>query len=112
MSPSPESQSRKDARQLVEGIAKKHGYLGEDVLSGMSDDVRRKVVDAMDRKDNMMGYSFKTYVILAPSVSLVSDETMPPKAIQKPVQQQREICIRATAKRGRQQILYCRRAVR
>jgi hypothetical protein len=78
MSPSPESQSRKDARQLVEGIAKKHGYLGEDVLSRMSDDVRRKVVDAMDRKDNMMGYSFKTYVILAPSVSMVSDETMPP----------------------------------
>ncbi|KAL3264491.1 hypothetical protein ABHI18_000706 [Aspergillus niger] len=51
---------RERARKLVEGISKGHGYLGEDVLSQMSDEVRRQVEEAMLRKDEMIGSSVVT----------------------------------------------------
>ncbi|RDH24776.1 hypothetical protein M747DRAFT_252824 [Aspergillus niger ATCC 13496] len=51
---------RERARKLVEGISKRHGYLGEDVLSQMSDEVRRQVEEAMLRKDEMIGSSVVT----------------------------------------------------
>lgn len=53
---------RTRARELVEGIAKSHGYLGEDVLNRMSSDVRQKVEEAMLAKDKMLGASVITYV--------------------------------------------------
>lgn len=51
-----------DARQLVQSIAKKHGFLGEDVYSRMEPDVRRQVEEAMLNKDEMIGSSVITYV--------------------------------------------------
>ncbi|RDK42854.1 hypothetical protein M752DRAFT_275955 [Aspergillus phoenicis ATCC 13157] len=51
---------RERARKLVEGISKGHGYLGEDILSQMSDEVRRQVEEAMLRKDEMIGSSVVT----------------------------------------------------
>lgn len=50
------------ARQLVQSIAKKHGFLGEDVYSRMEPDVRRQVEEAMLKKDEMIGSSVITYV--------------------------------------------------
>ncbi|KUL86125.1 hypothetical protein ZTR_07715 [Talaromyces verruculosus] len=49
-----------DARQLVQSIAKKHGFLGEDVYSRMEPDVRRQVEEAMLNKDEMIGSSVIT----------------------------------------------------
>ncbi|XRM42034.1 hypothetical protein ABZX51_005272 [Aspergillus tubingensis] len=51
---------RERARKLVQGISERHGYLGEDVLSLMSDEVRRQVEEAMLRKDEMIGSSVVT----------------------------------------------------
>ena len=56
-----ESRAHTRARELVESIAKDHGYLGEDVLSQMSDDVRRQVEEALLKKDEMIGSSVMTY---------------------------------------------------
>ncbi|OCL02139.1 hypothetical protein AOQ84DRAFT_424260 [Glonium stellatum] len=55
-----ESGARKRARKLVESIAKDHGYLSEDVLSRMPDDVRLQVEEAMLKKDEMIGSSVMT----------------------------------------------------
>lgn len=65
----PESPARRRARELVESIAKDHGYLGEDVLSKMSHDVRRKVEEAMLKKDEMIGSSVLTYVMTTQAIS-------------------------------------------
>ncbi|OGM49543.1 hypothetical protein ABOM_001651 [Aspergillus bombycis] len=48
------------ARRLVEEIAVEHGYLDETVLGTMSAEVRRKVEDAMLKKDEMIGSSVIT----------------------------------------------------
>lgn len=61
MSQLPESPPRAGARKLVEDIAQEHGYLSEDVLSQLPDDVRRKVDEAMLKKDEMIGSSVMTY---------------------------------------------------
>lgn len=55
---------RERARKLVQGISERHGYLGEDVLSLMSDEVRRQVEEAMLRKDEMIGSSVVTLAAL------------------------------------------------
>jgi hypothetical protein len=52
---------RNSARQLVESIAKEHGYIDEDTLSQMKPDIRRKVEEAMWKKDEMIGSSVITY---------------------------------------------------
>ena len=61
MSRTTESPARAGARELVESIARDHGYLGEDVLSQMPDDTRRKVEKALAKKDEMIGSSVMTY---------------------------------------------------
>ncbi|KNG81405.1 hypothetical protein ANOM_010513, partial [Aspergillus nomiae NRRL 13137] len=48
------------ARRLVEEIAGDHGYLDETVLATMSAEVRRKVEEAMLKKDEMIGSSVIT----------------------------------------------------
>lgn len=55
-----ESPDRTRARGLVESIAKDHGYLGEDVLSQISDDIRRQVEEALLKKDEIIGSSVMT----------------------------------------------------
>jgi hypothetical protein len=57
----PESPARAGARRLVENIAQEHGYLSEDDLSQLPDDVRRKVNEAMLKKDEIIGSSVITY---------------------------------------------------
>jgi hypothetical protein len=52
--------SKAQAKALVKKIADDHGYLGEDVLATMSDDTRKKVVDAMLKKDRIIGASVVT----------------------------------------------------
>ncbi|KAL3476148.1 hypothetical protein BJX99DRAFT_270598 [Aspergillus californicus] len=52
--------SVESARQLVEGIAEEHGYLGEDVYSTMPPKARQKVENAMKKKDLMIGSSVMT----------------------------------------------------
>jgi hypothetical protein len=64
-----ESPARARARELVESIAKDHGYLGEDVMIQMSDDVRRKVEEAMRKKDEMIGSSVMTYEMTTQAMS-------------------------------------------
>lgn len=61
MPPLPQSTSRLRARQIIEDIAKSHGYLGEDVYKQMTPEVRRKVEEAMLKKDQFMGASVRTY---------------------------------------------------
>ncbi|PWY95999.1 hypothetical protein BO94DRAFT_601049 [Aspergillus sclerotioniger CBS 115572] len=51
---------RQKARELIEGISKQYGYLNEDVLSQMSADVRRQVVEAMLKKDKIIASSVMT----------------------------------------------------
>lgn len=53
-------ESRQRAKQLVQDIAKEHGYLGEDFLRTMGPDHRRVVEEALLRKDEMIGFSVKT----------------------------------------------------
>lgn len=58
----PEHQLARDrARQLVEEITRSHGFLDETILSTMESGVRRKVEEAMLRKDEMIGSSVITY---------------------------------------------------
>ncbi|KAL4790996.1 hypothetical protein BDV19DRAFT_393603 [Aspergillus venezuelensis] len=59
-SPGARSASRKSARKLVKSIAKKHGHLGEEILSQMSPEVRREVEEALVRKDEIIGSSVIT----------------------------------------------------
>ena len=56
--------SRSEARQLVESIANDHGYLDEGVYSQMTPDVRRRVEEALMKKDKMIGSSVITYAYL------------------------------------------------
>lgn len=49
------------ARELVEEITRSHGFLDETTLSTMEPGVRRKVEEAMLRKDEMIGSSVITY---------------------------------------------------
>jgi len=67
MSRITESLARTRARGLVESIANDHGYLGEDVLSQMPDDARRKVEKALAKKDEIIGSSVMTYENDGPS---------------------------------------------
>lgn len=53
--------ARNRARELVEEITRSHGFLDETTLSRMEPGVRRKVEEAMLRKDEMIGSSVITY---------------------------------------------------
>lgn len=53
--------ARGRARELVEEITSSHGFLEESTLAKMEPDVRRKVEEAMLRKDEMIGSSVITY---------------------------------------------------
>lgn len=53
--------SRASARELVKSIAKKHGYLGEEILGRMEPEVRREVEEAMLNKDELIGSSVMAY---------------------------------------------------
>lgn len=55
---------RSAARRLVQSIANDHGYLDEGVYSQMTPDVRRRVEEALMKKDKMIGSSVVTYVHL------------------------------------------------
>ncbi|KAB8229009.1 uncharacterized protein BDW43DRAFT_289566 [Aspergillus alliaceus] len=59
---------RESARRLVEEIAKDHGYLDETVLGTMPAEVRRKVEEAMLKKDEMIGSSVITYATISLTV--------------------------------------------
>lgn len=48
------------AKALVEQIADDHGYLPEEILDTMTDKTRKKVVDAMLKKDRIIGSSVVT----------------------------------------------------
>ncbi|KAI0835964.1 hypothetical protein F5Y06DRAFT_114649 [Hypoxylon sp. FL0890] len=48
------------ARRFVQNIANEHGYLGEEVYATMDADTRRKVEEALLRKDEMIGASVIT----------------------------------------------------
>lgn len=52
--------SRAQAKRLVEKIAKDHGHLGEEVYAEMSADARRKVEEALLKKDEIIGSSIIT----------------------------------------------------
>lgn len=73
MSRITESLARTRARGLVESIANDHGYLGEDVLSHMSDDDRRKVEKALAKKDEMIGSSVMTYEMTVQAILRISE---------------------------------------
>lgn len=49
------------ARRLIEKIADDHGYLDETFLATFSPEARRKIEDAMLKKDEMIGSSVITY---------------------------------------------------
>ncbi|QGA19438.1 hypothetical protein EYB26_007127 [Talaromyces marneffei] len=51
---------RSAARQLVQSIANDHGYRDEGVYSQMTPDVRRRVEEALMKKDKMIGSSVIT----------------------------------------------------
>lgn len=68
-----ESLTRIRARGLVESIANDHGYLGEDVLSQMPDDTRRKVEKALAKKDGMIGSSVMTYEMTVQAILRISE---------------------------------------
>ena len=63
------------ARELVESIAKDHGYLGEDVLSQIPDDARRRVEEALLKKDEMIGSSVITYEVTTQATLRISELT-------------------------------------
>ena len=75
MSRVTESLARTRARELVEIIANDHGYLGEDVLSQMSDDLRRRVEEALLKKDEIIGSSVMTYEITVQATLRISELT-------------------------------------
>ncbi|OJD13250.1 hypothetical protein AJ78_06272 [Emergomyces pasteurianus Ep9510] len=60
MPPATTQISLSECRKLIESISDQHGYLGESVLSQMSPHVRRKVEEAMLKKDEMIGSSVIT----------------------------------------------------
>ncbi len=57
---------RARARRLVEMIAEEHGYLSEEVYARMDQETRRVVEEAFRIKDEMIGSSITTYVLLNP----------------------------------------------
>lgn len=57
MSPDQLSAQQSAVRNLVDSIAKSHGYLGEAVYARMDPDTRRKVQEALLAKDRMIGSS-------------------------------------------------------
>ena len=61
MTTSAETSERAEARRLVKGIAKEHGYLGEDVLGRLDQETRRQIEEALLKKDLMIGSSVITY---------------------------------------------------
>ena len=73
MSRTTESPARAGARGLVESIARDHGYLGEDVLSQMPDDTRRKVEKALAKKDEIIGSSVMTYEMTVQAILRISE---------------------------------------
>lgn len=78
MSPLIESLTHTEARELVESIAKSHGYLGEDVLSQISDDIRRQVEEALLKKDEMIGSSVMTYEMTVQATLRIPELTRDP----------------------------------
>ena len=78
MPPLIESLTRTEARELVESIAKSHGYLGEDVLSQMSDNIRRQVEEALLKKDEMIGSSVMTYEMTVQATLRIPELTRDP----------------------------------
>jgi hypothetical protein len=53
--------SRQSAKDLVESIAKDHGYLGEEKLRKIEPDLRREIEEAFLKKDLMIGSTIITY---------------------------------------------------
>lgn len=53
--------SRQSAKELVEQIAKDHGYLGEEKLQRVEPDLRRDIEEAFLKKDLMIGSSVIAY---------------------------------------------------
>lgn len=48
------------AKELVQQIAKNHGYLGEEKLRAIEPELRREIEEALLRKDEMIGSSVIT----------------------------------------------------
>ena len=46
---------RQSAKELVQQIAKDHGYLGEEKLQRIEPDLRREIEEAFLKKDLMIG---------------------------------------------------------
>lgn len=51
------------AKRLIELITTEHGHLGSDVYSSMDDETRRRVQEAILKKDEMIASSVMTYVL-------------------------------------------------
>lgn len=52
--------TRKRAKELIQQIAKDHGYLGEEKLRTIEPELRREIEEAFLRKDQMIGSSVIT----------------------------------------------------
>ena len=53
--------SREEAKALVAQISDDHGYLGDEFYARMEPDVRRRVMEVLLKKDEMIGSSVITY---------------------------------------------------
>lgn len=53
-------QSIQDARDMVEKISQDHGYIPDDKLIGIEAGVKQLILDAMLKKDQMIGSSVIT----------------------------------------------------
>lgn len=47
--------TRQRAKELVQQIAKDHGYLGEEKLRTIEPELRREIEEALLKKDQMIG---------------------------------------------------------
>lgn len=52
--------TRQRAKELVQQIAKNHGYLGEEKLRAIEPELRREIEEAFLKKDEMIGSSVIT----------------------------------------------------
>ena len=52
------------AREIVQNIAKDHGFVSEKSLEAMAPEIRREVEEALLAKDKMIGSSVLTYATL------------------------------------------------
>lgn len=52
--------TRQRAKELVQQIAKDHGYLGEEKLRTIEPELRREIEEAFLKKDQMIGSSVIT----------------------------------------------------